>query len=241
MSDIFREVEEDVRRERLEKLWKQYGDYIIAFAAVVIVGIAGFKAWQHYQFVQTNKAASAYINAIELSGAGKNTDAAKAFEKIAKEAPSGYAATAKLAEANALLAEGKTIEAVAIYKTIAQSDKTELGDVARMRAAWVLADTASNKELQELLAPLTEPKSAWRFMAREILAYSDFRDGKLKQSQSEYQRLATEPDATSSLRQRAGAMATLLRTGVGNYGTVPKPEEKTGNAAPAVQKGNAKK
>ena len=37
MSDIFREVEEDVRRERLEKIWKEYGDYIVAALALLIL------------------------------------------------------------------------------------------------------------------------------------------------------------------------------------------------------------
>ena len=36
MSDIFREVEEDVRRERLEKLWKAYGNYVIAAAGAAV-------------------------------------------------------------------------------------------------------------------------------------------------------------------------------------------------------------
>ncbi|MEI9929239.1 MAG: hypothetical protein WDM89_01380 [Rhizomicrobium sp.] len=43
MSDIFHEVEEDVRRERFEKLWKQYGDYAVAALAVVILAIAGLQ------------------------------------------------------------------------------------------------------------------------------------------------------------------------------------------------------
>jgi hypothetical protein len=43
MSDIFQEVEEDVRRERYEKLWKKYGNYIIALAVLIVAGVA---AWQ---------------------------------------------------------------------------------------------------------------------------------------------------------------------------------------------------
>jgi hypothetical protein len=142
VSDIFREVEEDVRRERLEKLWKQYGDYIIAGVAVIVVGVAGFKLWQHYQAVQIAKASVAYSEAMQLSN-GRSAEAALAFAKIVKDAPRGYAASAKLAEADALLASGRSADAIALYKTIAQKDKTELGNLARIRAAWALADNAS--------------------------------------------------------------------------------------------------
>ena len=47
-----------------------------------------------------------------MSTSGRSTVAAQAFAKIAKEAPSGYAATARLAEADALLADGKAADAV---------------------------------------------------------------------------------------------------------------------------------
>ncbi|MGC9953604.1 MAG: tetratricopeptide repeat protein [Rhizomicrobium sp.] len=238
MSDIFREVEEDVRRERLEKLWKQYGDYVIAGVAVIVVGVAGYKLWQHYEAQQLAKASVAYSAAVELINSGKNAEAAQVFAKIAKEAPSGYAATAKLAEADALLAEGKAADAIMLYKTIAEKDKTELGDLARIRAAWALADSASKSDLQTLLAPLTDAKPSWRFMAREIFAYCDFRDGALKVAQSEYESLAAEHDAPATVRQRATAMASLIRAGGGaNYGTVPPPRKPDG-ASPSAQKGN---
>lgn len=238
MSDIFREVEEDVRRERLEKLWKKYGDYVIAGLAVIVVGVAGYKLWQHYQAVQIAKASVAYSTAVQLSSTGKSAEAAQAFAKIAKDAPGGYAVSAKLAEADALLADGKAADAIALYQTIAQKDKTELGDLARIRAAWALADSASKSDLQTLLAPLTDSKSSWRFMAREILAYCDFRDGAMKAAQSEYDSLAAESEAPATVRQRASAMASLIRAGGGaNFGTVPPPP-KPGNASPSAQKGN---
>ena len=123
MSDIFREVEEDVRRERLEKLWKQYGDYVIAGVAVIVVGVAGYKLWQHYEAQQLAKASVAYSAAIELSNGDRNTEAAQVFAKIAKNAPSGYAVIAKLAEADALVADGRAADGVALYKSIAEKDK----------------------------------------------------------------------------------------------------------------------
>jgi hypothetical protein len=235
VSDIFREVEEDVRRERLEKLWKKYGDYVIAVILVIVIGVAGFKLWQYYDAKQRLKASAAYAAAVQLSASGNNAEAAQAFASIARKAPSGYAAIARLAEADALLASGNTNDAVALYQTIMAKDKTELGEVARIRAAWALADTSSRSDLQTLLNPLIDPESPWRFMAREILAYRDFRDGAAKQAQSEYASLAADPNAPEVLRQRAKAMATLIRTGGGeNYGTVPPPAE------PAAQNEGAK-
>ena len=48
MSDIFQEVEEDVRREHYEALWKQYGHYALALAVLLIIGVAGWQWYQNY-------------------------------------------------------------------------------------------------------------------------------------------------------------------------------------------------
>ncbi len=107
MSDIFREVEEDVRRERLEKLWKQYGDYIIAAVAAVAVGVAGYKLWDRYEFQQRLNAAKLYVVAQQAAEQGNVPAAQQSFAKLAKSGPSGYATMAKLSQANSLLAAGK--------------------------------------------------------------------------------------------------------------------------------------
>jgi hypothetical protein len=88
----------------------------------------------------------------------------------------------------------------------------------------------STAQLSTLLAPLNTENSAWRYMAREILAYRTFRDGKTDAAQKEFEALAKSNGAPGALRQRASAMATLIRTSGGNdYGTVPLPKP----AAPA--------
>jgi hypothetical protein len=240
VSDIFREVEEEVRRERYEKLWKQYGDYVIAAAAVLIIGVAGYKLWQHYEFVETQKASAAYLQAMEVSSA-KPIEAAALYAKLAQKAPSGYAATAELAEAGDLNAAGKKAEALALYRRIIAKHDDEVGEIARLRAAWLTADSAKKSDLEELLQPVNGDKSGWRFMAREILAYADFRDGRLDASRAAFAKLAADTAAPDTIRMRAKAMASLLHTGVGNYGTVPPPETEKPETAADAQQGNAKK
>ncbi len=230
MTDIFREVEEDVRRERLEKLWKQYGDYFIAFAAVVIIAIAGFELWQRYEASQREKASAQFNAAIQLASANP-TQAVDALSALAASAPDGYAKLARLAKADALVAVGDKVRAVAEYEALANKDDGPIGSAARVRAAWVLAETANKSQLQTILAPLTTTTSAWRFMAREVLAYSDYRTGDYHNAMNEYLALASDPAAPSSLRTRARIMAAYLRGGGNtNFGFVPQP---SAPAAPA--------
>ena len=225
MSDIFHEVEEEVRRERFEKLWKQYGDYIIAGVAAIVIGVAGYKLWTRYEDQQRFNASKTFIAAEEAAEAGNTAQAQAMFGKLAQSGPGGYSTIAKLSEANTLLISGKKNDAITIYKSIADKDKSPLGDVARMRAAWAEADSAPRGELETLLAPLTLETSEWRFLAREVLAYADYRAGAMEQARKEFQALADDKASSQGLRDRAHAMATFIATGAGRtFGAVPLPE-----------------
>ena len=234
MTDIFREVEEDVRRERLEKIWKQYGDYIIAAAALVIIAIAGFEIWQRYEQGQREKASTAFNAAIEV--ATRNPAAgADALGAVAASAPSGYASLAKLAKAAALLSAGDKVRAVAEYEALANADNGPLGSVARIRAAWALADTANKAQLQNVLGPLTQETSAWRQMAREVLAYNDYRAGEYQTAEGEYRALANDSGSPPPLKKRASIMAAFLKAGGNaNFGFVPQPASPANGTPPAT-------
>ena len=226
MSDIFREVEEDVRKERLGKLWKAYGDYAIALMALIILGIAGWQLWLRYESAQRAKASSEFVAAERITN---STQAAAAFDTLSKTAPGGYGQLSRLAEASALAVAGKPADAVTRYKAIAAADNGPIGATARIRAAWLVADSAPRADLEALLQPINTDTSAWRQMAREVLAYSDYKAGKTKEAQTEFAALVADPDSPDALKSRVTAFAAFLAAGgAADYGTVPPPA-----AAPA--------
>jgi hypothetical protein len=224
VSDIFHEVEEEVRRERYEQLWKEYGDYIVAGAAFVIIAVAGWQLWRTYEQRAQARASVEYSAAMQLLQTGQSPAAAQAFGKLASDAPGGYAKVSRLQEAGALLAAGRTDDAIKLYNEVASGSDEILGDVARIRLAWATVDSSTRAQLQTQLATLTDASNAWNPMAREILAYSDFRDGATAQALAEYKRLALDKNAPQALHERAAAMSNFLAAGGGrDYGTLPHP------------------
>ncbi len=221
MSDIFREVEEDVRRERLEKFWKAYGAWIIALAVLVLAGVGGYEVWERRETAQRMKASDAFTAAQRIS---EPAQAAPAFAKLAESTKGGYGLIAKLSQANALYASGHPLDAINLYREIAAADSGEIGAVARLRGAWALSASAPRGDLEKLLAPLDTPTCAWRPLAREILAFSDYRAARAKQAAAAYHALADDAQAPDSLRTRARAMADFLDKGAGSdSGVVPPP------------------
>jgi hypothetical protein len=232
LSDIFQEVEEDVRRERFEQIWKQYGDYIIAGVALIVIAIAGFELWQRYEENQRLKASETFIAAQQLAGTGNINQASAAFAVVAKDAPDGYVKMARLSQAGILDITGQHSEALMILKSLAKDDLGLIGNIARIRAAWILAVDGPRSDMDSIIAPLTDPTSPWRFVAREVTAYADFHAGNTSKAQSEYQGLADDKGASDTTRQRAAAMAAFLKNGgLADYGHVPAPP--SAPAAPA--------
>jgi hypothetical protein len=221
VTDIFHEVEEDVRRERYARLWKQYGDYVLVAAALIIAAVAGYQFWQRYQLNQRIEASNAYIMAVETQDPAK---AAAAFAKLAQTAPAGYASISHMQEANALLAAGQHDQAIALYRSLMTQSDPLFASVARLRLAWAEADTLSKPDMQTLVAPLTDPSNAFHFMANELLAYVDYRLGNVKAAQSAYELLAKDPGTPDGIKSRATGMAAFLAAGGNkNVGIVPPP------------------
>ncbi|HEY5048261.1 MAG TPA: tetratricopeptide repeat protein [Rhizomicrobium sp.] len=223
MTDIFHEVEEEVRRERLEQFWKKHSDYIIAGMALIVIAVAGFQLWRVYDQKQRVRASNEYTAAVQMLQSGQSNLAAELFAKLGKSAPRGYSAASRLQEADALLSEGNRADAIALYKQIAAGSDPDLGAVARLHAAWAIVDQAPKSEVTALVGPLTAAGSAWNPMAREILAYADYRAGNAKAA-NEYESLAADTNAPDGVRQRARIVALFLKAGGDrNFGKVPAP------------------
>jgi len=222
LADIFREVEEDVRREQYEKLWKKYRDHITAAVALVIIGVAGYQLYRVYEQREEDKASVAYVAATEMLNRGQAAAAAPQLAALAKSAPGGYAAVARLSEADALFAAGEKGDAIRIYQQIAAGSDPYLGAAARLHAAWALADAAPRSDVETLLAPLTDRSNAWHELAREVIAYEDLRSGNKSAAVRAYRDIDADPDTPTGLKSRAHAMVQFLEAGGdANYGIVP--------------------
>jgi hypothetical protein len=240
VTDIFREVEEDVRREQYEKLFKKYRDHLIAALALVIIGVAGYQLYRVYELRASEKASVAYSAAGQLLESGQPRAAEPQFAELAKSAPSGYAKLSQMAQADALFAANDHNAAIKLYQQIANQGDPYLAAVARLHAAWTIVDGAPKAEVETLLAPLTDPNNAWHDLAREILAYADLRAGDQAAALAIYQQLVSDPNAPSSLHTRATAMVRFLNGGGAiNYGHVPPPP-KPAQALPSPSPANPK-
>jgi hypothetical protein len=211
VADIFHEVDEEVRREQLKKLWDRYSIYLIALAVLIIAGMA---AWRGYEYWVAKKAAAAgaqFEAAIALSEEGKRAEAEAAFAKVAAEAPAGYRVLARMRAAGAL-AQSKATDAVKAYDEI--SADASLGaiwqDLAAVRAGLLLVDTAPLTEMRRRLEPAAEPTRSFRHTARELLALSAWRNHDVAAARKYLDMIAGDAESPIGVRARADVLSALI-------------------------------
>jgi hypothetical protein len=214
LADIFNEVDEEVRREKLQKLWDRYSIYIIALAVLIVAGVG---AWRGYEWWQAKKAAAAgaqFEDAMTLSEQGKHAAAEQAFAKIAAQAPAGYRVLARF-RAAAELAQDKPAEAVKAYDELAADSSlgATLQDLAGLRAAMLLVDKAPFAEMQKRLDPIAASGRTFRSSAREMLALSAWHHHDFTAARHYIDTMMGDAGTPSGARSRAEVLSALIAAG----------------------------
>lgn len=214
MTDIFQEVEEDLRRDRLNKVWARYGSVFLAIAVLAVAATGAYVWWRGHQQATREAAGEAFAAADAIAGTGDLDGALKAFADIAAPGTEGYPTLAMFRQA-ALLAAGNDIQgALAVYDKIAASAADDrLKGLARIRAAFTVADIEEPELLKARVAPFMADDNPWRFEARELSAFADFRARRNEAAAAAYGALAADKDAPATARDRAAKMASFLNGG----------------------------
>jgi len=213
-DNLLREIDEDIRRERLGKLWGRFGVYIIAAFVLVLVAVGGYQFWHYRTEAARQEASVRYAAALALAATDR-TAAEQQLAAIASDGPAGFAVLAGLRQAT-LLAEGGDIQAAReAYQRVQRAAGDPLyRDLAVVREAMLAlqaeavpidADAIAGK-----LEPLKAEGNAWRFTARELSAVLASRTGRIDEARSLLTELAADPRVPSDMRERAQQMLAGL-------------------------------
>jgi len=211
VSDIFREIDEELRRDNLLKLWSRYGRYIIAIAVFALVVAGGIVAWRDHQLSERRAQSTRYAAALTLARDGKEADAVKVFAAIADEG-GGYAILASFEEAALLAKSGDREAAAAAYDRIAAASELDpnLRGLAVLLSAMQRMPEADPHTTIDRLAPLTASGNPWRPSAIELTALARLKLQDKSGALDLFKSLADDPATPQGLRARAAEMAAAL-------------------------------
>jgi len=211
LSDIFQEVDEDLRRDRLAKLWKLYGSYVIGAALALVVATGAYVAWQNYRVKQLMAEGDSFVEALVMRGNGQTREAADAFAALAARTNDGYGTLARFNQAAILAQRGDAGEAVKIYDALAASaPDAALRDLAALSSISLSLESVDPAELQSRLAPIAKPDNPLRYSARELSALVALRAGDKAKARDLFKELSGDETAPSGIRTRAEEMLKAL-------------------------------
>ena len=216
MSDIFQEVDEEVRREQLKKLWERNQSLIVAAVVLVLAGVGGYRGYEYWQGKRSAEAGAAFEAAVTLSEQGKHADAEAAFAKVAETSTASYRTLALLREA-AELAQSDPKAAIGAYDKIAgdASVGQVLQDLAALRAGALLIDSGAFPDARTRLEPQSGAGHTFRHTARQLLALGAWQAGDTATAKRWIDIITTDAETPSDVRSQVEVLIALMAQGAG--------------------------
>lgn len=208
---FLREVDENLRRDRMRDFAKRYGKWLIAGLVLFLAAIAGWIYWQDRQ-KQIAAGQSEELSAI-FTDIGNNR-LANARPRLQALEGSGNAvvrASALLTQAAIALEANDRATALAKYKALAEGDTPEVyQQLGLVRATALEFDSIKPAEVIARLQPLAKPGEPWFGSAGELSAMAHLKQGQRQQAARMFAAIAADPAVPETMRSRATQIAGTL-------------------------------
>ena len=214
MTDFLEEIEEQLRSDRYKALAMKVWPWVLGVAVAALVVALAFWGVQSYRGRVAAKASETYAAALDTMRSGQLDKAYAQFGDAGKSASGGYKALALMQQGAIRLQQDETSQAVDLFdKAAAAAPDQIIGDMARLKSAFALIDTAPYADIEKRLTPLTDAKRPYRAAAREALAMAKLRAGRVKEAREDFVILSLLSDAPQDVRQRAQAALSAIDSG----------------------------
>ena len=206
MADIFDEINEELKKDRMTALWQSYGKYVIAFVVAVVAGVSLTQGYSYYIQQRNASSANVFFNAI------LSDDMTETLEAATKELSEGYVLLAEFRLASELVKNDQVAEAEQHYLSIAARDDIQqiYRDIALLLSVMQAPQSTQASALQTRLNPLISSASPLKGLALEQAAALDVRRGNRAAAIEKLNELVALTDIPASLRRRASQILTVL-------------------------------
>jgi hypothetical protein len=213
MTEFFREVDEDVRRDRLLRYWTKYQYLLVAVAVLIVAGTGAWRLYGHYRDEAAQSACAKYEAAAQLSRAGKSAEATAAFDALSKTAPKGYSILARLRAADERAASDPRA-AIEAYEALAADPRFDptFKDFAKLRAAMLRLDTDDPLDFERRVAPLASESFPYRNQIRELLGLAALKRNAFDVAGNWFDAIVSDSRAPTGVRMRAEALLALVQS-----------------------------
>ncbi|SEP73113.1 hypothetical protein SAMN05428969_0656 [Devosia sp. YR412] len=214
-DNIFREVDEELRSDRMRALWRRFAPFVIGAAVAVVAIVAINEGWTWYHSNNAASSSDELYAAFEQIDGGDLAAAQTQLDALIADGSGSYPILAQFRKAGVLAKEGKTAEAVAAYDALGNSlSDTRLRELALVLGGTLMVDTGTLADVESRVGSIAAEGSPLRNAARESLGLAQYKAGDFAAAKTSFEAVINDPLTQSTVRNRMGYyLAQLLSEG----------------------------
>ena len=214
MSDVFQEVDEDIRQERYKTIWKRYRYYFISIIMVLIIAVATNAFLRHQNFKKVNERSEKFFNAISISNSNSD-EALKLLNEFSTTElkSSQYNVVLSLFIEAAINREKKDFSAALnVYSQIAKMENIDIFyiDYANLSAAETLISSGDIEAAIVMLEMLIKDNSALLLIAKEYLGYVEISKGNYEKSKTLFEEIYEDASSSQEMINRVKEVLSVF-------------------------------
>jgi hypothetical protein len=206
-TSIFQEIDEALRADKAQELWKRHSGEILTFCVMVVIATAASVLWKNHVREVHEETTGTLTQAVTLAQDGKYPEAISLYEKVEAKG-GGLGGLAALRHAQALIALKQEDKALTLYKDVSAGRKADAPETLRDYAALqadILAHNealASGKPVTDGSKPAAGSDNSFSRSFAELDALRTLQAGDAKAAAAKLEKIANDPAAPFSLRMR---------------------------------------
>ena len=206
MANIFREVDEDIRKERYINLFRKYGVYVIAIIVIIVGTLAGIQFYSGYQVNKNEMLFAEYINIIE-----NNSD-----DTLEKLSDSGNTSNLflngmyLLKRSDLLVASGQIDQATLLLSEAIENNTLNKihNDVAIYKLLMINIETLSIEEIKSYQNKLISEVDAF-YLTEELIAIKFLIEGQKEDAIKKFSELSNNNSVPIEIKNRSAVFIKI--------------------------------
>ena len=186
MSELFNEIDRELRQERLDKLWAKFGRFMVLISVVVVVATIVVVLWQNSSKKHAEEKTAELLSGLDRMQIEDFKGAIPIFEGLSQDTKSPYYGIAMLRKAESQLRLGENKEAEKTYSQLAASD-SEFSGIAKLHGK----------------VENVSPNSTFRYTLLEYKAWQKLEEGKKEEAVAVFSDLVADENTPKSIAERA--------------------------------------
>mgnify|MGYP003667373897 CR=1 FL=1 len=211
-DNIFREVDEELRSDRMRALWRRFAPYVIGAAVGVVAIVAVNEGWSWYHANNAAQSSDELYAAFALVDGGDLAAAQTQLDTLIADGTGNYPTLAEFRKAGVLAKEGKIDEAVAAYDALANDQSNQhLRELALVLGGTLMVDAGTLADVESRVGSVATDASPLRNAARETLGLAQYKAGDVAAAQASFEAVVNDETTQTSTRNRMGYYLAQLR------------------------------